>query len=128
MDGRWPTWNRCGERVEKGYRVDNIPVYAPLLAYGDIVTAAIEKGRLESTGIVGRSGHATVRIIAYEAEYVPGIEEELTTLGCAFEHGPIPTFLAVDIPPMKDYRKIIGFLESGFRHGRFDYEEALVWW
>ena len=117
-----------GERVEDGYRIDNIPFYAPLLAYGDVVTAGVENGRLEFTGMVRASGHGTVRIIAHEESTVPVIQQELVALGCACEPGPLRGFLAVDIPPMASYRKITDLLRAGLHAERFEYEEACAWW
>lgn len=113
--------------VPDGYRIDNIPFYAPSIAYRDIVAATRgANGQLEYQRLVRASGHSTVRVAIENLDDVEVVRRELRTLGCASELSELPRLIAVDVPPLVPYPRVRAFLDAGRKVERFDFEEACL--
>ena len=108
--------------------IDNIPFYICGISVGDLVKVRDVQGELHFEEVVHYSGHGTVRIIIYDTSEVQAVREELKQLGCLSELSHVPGLIAIDLPPEAALNKLCKFLESGEELGRFDYEEAAVWW
>ena len=113
---------------EDTFIIDNIPFYACGISIGDLVKARDVQGELRFEEVVRYSGHGTVRIIIYDTSEVQTIREELDQLGCSSELSHVSGLIAIDIPPEATFDELHKFLENGEKLGRFDYEEAAVWW
>jgi len=115
------------DQVSDGYQIDNIPFYAPSIAYRDIVSARpAANGQLEYQRLVRASGHSTIRLWVASADDVPALREEFLKLGCASELSNLPRLVALDIPPSIPYSRVRAVLEDGERKHRFEYEEGCL--
>lgn len=109
-----------------GFRLDNIPFYARGLAWGDIVSATPDPdGLLRYTGLVGASGHSTIRLLFADVRAVQGVRDELRAMGCDSELD-LPVLVAVDIPPDVPYPPIRDYLAKKERAGILEYEEGCL--
>lgn len=113
------------------YRIDNVPLFAYGIAYGDKVRVVFEDGRafpiIEE--VVTGGGHSTYRLLMPSkrgAENNPEFEMfwvPLEKLGCSFE-GYDATLIAVDVPPESDIFQVYKLLEAGEEKGVWSFEEG----
>jgi hypothetical protein len=114
------------EKVQEGYKLDNILFYAPEYSLGDIVSVENRNGELFVTGLIEESGHSTVRIIFYNKDNIQTTLEQLEKMGCNWEGSNIPTLISIDIPPNINYKFIKDFLDNGENSDLWSYEEACL--
>lgn len=108
--------------------IDNIPFYARGVSLGDLVKVRAVQGELHFEDVVQYSGHGTIRIIIYDTSEVQAVRDAVKHLGCPSELSHVPGLIAVDLPPEAALAELRKFLGRGGDSGRFDYEEAAVWW
>lgn len=108
------------------YMLDNTPFYARGVSSGDTVTAVAVNGRLEFTTMAAPGGHATVRVVAFDEHVVPELRASLKRIGCSSEVSNLPALLAVDVPPVVDYARVMELIESYAASGSIDYEESSI--
>ena len=110
------------------YRIDNIPFYARLIAYGDVVSAVKnEAGEIIFDEVIERSGHSTVRVFATDESELEALRLALKEMGCATEGSNIKRLFALDVPPSVPYETIKAVLETWELEGRVEYEEGCVY-
>lgn len=113
----------------EGFKLDNIPFYAPGIAVGDIVSASPDPdGTLRFVSLVTPGQHSTVRLwFAKDRESeVHRIRQELRDLGCPSELSDLPRLVAVDIPPTISYDIVRSILDSYESDGVLEYEESCL--
>ncbi|QHB70585.1 DUF4265 domain-containing protein [Stenotrophomonas sp. 364] len=110
----------------EGYCIDNVPFYARLVSYGDVVSASEINGDLVFNAVQIPGGHSTIRVISYLGELVSEMRNGLEGLGCSTELSHIATFFSVDVPPEVDYWSVADFLDVYAERGSLDYEEASI--
>ncbi|HYO54095.1 DUF4265 domain-containing protein [Archangium sp.] len=115
---------------EGRFQVQNIPFFAPGIAWGDIISATPEEPGRESVlryqQIVHRSGHSTLRVFIYDESEVPAVCTLLEQLGCDTERSHLPRLVAIDVPPEVSLEKVRKLLDPGRAQERWDYEEAYL--
>lgn len=116
-------WAKCqGE----GYRIDNIPFFAWLVSFGDVVSASGDDGELMFERVLIPGGHSTVRVVSYAEESVPHARAGVEGLGCSTELSHISTLFSIDVPPHSDYWAVVDLLNVYVSQGLLDYEESCV--
>lgn len=99
------------ERVEGGFRLDNLPWFAYGIADDDIIEAVPteNEGMFKFVRVVQPSGNRLVRIIFDDASDAESLLDGLTDMGCHYE-GANPKFIAVSIPPPLDLAAVTSYL------------------
>lgn len=108
--------------------VDNTPFFIRGIAWRDRIRVnELPGGALEYAELVAESGHSTVRVLVIEESELTGIGERVTELGCTAERvGAYPQLLAVDVPPLVDYRELKAWLDEREGGGVLGYEEGCI--
>ncbi len=113
--------------LESGnYEVDNIPFYAPNLAYQDIVSVEKDEDVLYFDDLVEPSGHSTLQIIFFDKDRSIDILKRLEELGCSWEGMDNEVYFAVDVPPDISYNNVQNLLNEKGESGTLDYKEACL--
>lgn len=109
------------------FRVDNIPFHTYEAAFGDIVSAVEQDGRLMFQNLIKPSGNSLLRVIALRPEVVPELCAGLSKLGCEVERtGNTGSLVAVNVPKEIDYSPVFEFLKRGMDEERWGVEEAVL--
>ncbi|MDO4225838.1 MAG: DUF4265 domain-containing protein [Bergeyella zoohelcum] len=115
------------EKLENGYyRVDNIPFYAPNLAYNDIIDTEEDNGILYFDGLVESSRHSTIQIVFFQETEIEKVLFELENLGCKWEGMNNQLYYSVDVSPEINYLTIKQILDKHYAKGILDYKEACL--
>ncbi len=113
------------DRLADGtFRIDNIPFHTYEAAYGDIVSATEQDGRLLFHELVQPSGNTLLRVIALRPETVPELCQALSELGCEWE--TTGSLVAVNVPKDIPYPPVFKFLKQGLDADRWGFEEAVL--
>jgi Domain of unknown function (DUF4265) len=92
------------EKLENGYyKIDNIPFYAPNLAYNDVIAVEDDEGVLYFDDLIESSGHSTIQIIFFKENEAKEILSKLEYIGCRWEGMKNQPYYSVDIPPNINY-------------------------
>lgn len=116
------------------FKIDNIPFFAKLISYGDVVEVKQTNAGLIFNTLVQPSGHSTVRVIVHrrgrsDQQLHAGVEEvklAMRAMGCNVEKSNILGLIAVDIPPEVNYQSVAEFLSQKEGEGLLGYEEACL--
>ena len=108
------------------YRLDNVPFFAVGVSLGDIVEAPVIDGRPTFSIVKQRGGHATLRVVVFDAGAVGEVRAMLAELGASTELSHLPRLISVDVPPTASLEVIRRALAAGEDDGRWSYEEADV--
>jgi hypothetical protein len=115
------------ELLENGYyRIDNIPFYAPNLAYRDVISVENDQGVLYFDDLIKASGHSTVQIIFFKEWRSAKVLEELEKLGCKWEGMKDAPYFSVDVPPSVIYNVVKSLLDKELENEMLDYKEACL--
>jgi hypothetical protein len=115
------------EKLENGYyRIDNIPFYAPNLAYNDMIAIEEDEGVFYFADLIERSGHSTIQIIFFKENEIEYTLSNLEKLGCAWEGMKNQAYFSVDIPPNINYLVIKEFLDEQAAKDMLDYKESCL--
>lgn len=114
------------EKLENGYRLDNILFYAKNYSLCDIVSVEEIEGELFVTGLVKENGHSTIRVLLKDAIEVPKVRDELKGIGCSSELSNMNNLISVDIPPEVSYSTIRDYLNKGEVEEKWEYQEACI--
>jgi len=113
------------ELLDNGfYKVDNIPFYAPNVAYGDIISVEKEDDKFYFEDLIEASGNSTVQIVFFDKSKEKEIMHNLDILGCSWEGIEGGGYCALDIPLEIDYKNIQFFLNQN--SDLLDYREACL--
>ena len=110
----------------KNYKIDNIPFYAPNLAFNDIVRVENDNGTLYFDDLVEPSGHSTIQIIFFKESEIKRVLYTLEQLGCHWEGMENQPYFAIDVPPNIEYKQIRFFLNSEFENKILDFKESCL--
>lgn len=114
---------------DKGlYKLDSIPIYAPLVASDDIVFAEFEDQEqiLTYRKTVEYSGNSTVQIVLMDdSKDINQIREIFKKLGCDSEKVN-DGYFSMEIPSTVDYKNIKDKLEELEIHGTNGYAESCL--
>lgn len=108
------------------YKIDNIPFFAPNLAYEDIISVENDNGVLYFDDIIKPSGHSTVQVIFFDEEKSNNVVQNLEKLGCRWESMKEQPYYAIDIGSNIDYNIVKDYLDSEYDKGVLDYKEACL--
>jgi hypothetical protein len=112
--------------LEKGYfKIQNIPLYAPKIAVGDIIWAGYNDsdGMLTYRKTVQSSGNSTIHVVLLDDEYdVDAIRQLFEEMSCRSEK--INNYFALDIPGEIDYIPVKRRLDELENEEIIDYEES----
>lgn len=108
------------------YRIENIPFFAPNIAYGDLVKVEEDEGKLFFDDIVEESGNSTLQIIIFNKEDIKGITKKIENFKCGWEDSHLKGYISVNIPKEVKYTPIKSFLDIESENGKMDYKEACL--
>lgn len=108
------------------YQVENIPLFAPNIAYGDLISATEEDGELHFDGLIEACGHSTIQMIIFGDGDALEIGAIFERSGCTWEGSHLKNYIAIDVPKEINYSSIKSLLEEGRENGRWDYKEACL--
>lgn len=114
------------EKIGENYKIENIPFFAPNIAYGDLVKVEDDNGELYFDELIEPSGHSTIQMIIYDHFNLQRIGDELIDLGCDWEGSHLQGYISVDVPESISYKPIKEYLENGFLQKKWDYKEACL--
>lgn len=115
------------EKLNNGYhRVENIPFFAPNLAYNDIVTVEEDNGLLYFNELIESSGHSTIQIIFFKENKVKIVLKKLESLGCSWEEMKNQPYFALDVNQDVDFFKVRKVLNIEFENGTLDFKESCL--
>jgi hypothetical protein len=110
------------------YRIDNAPLYAYGVSYGDIVSADPDGEFLRFTGVVGRGGSSNYRILLLSPCNRSDFERywaRLEPLGCFYESSRDPeNVFAINVPAEADISAVYAILEKGQTEGVWHFDEG----
>lgn len=110
----------------KNYKIDNIPFYAPNLAFNDIISVENDDGTLYFDDLVKPSGHSTIQIIFFKESEIKRVLNTLEKMGCKWEGMENQPYFAVDVPPNIEYKQIRGILNTEFDNKALDFKESCL--
>lgn len=111
-------------------KIDNVPVFVPNLAWGDLVQTEPREGEIWAVERLKWSGRCTIRVIptgegpfAGSRQAVLDAFEPLGVGGEGIEQFGI---VALDVPEDADLVPVVGLLRRGRDDGWWEYEEGCV--
>ncbi|MGO4339876.1 DUF4265 domain-containing protein [Labrys sp. KB_33_2] len=111
------------------FQIDNVPFFAVGVAVDDVVEARInDDGDLKYVKHHSRSGHATLRLLFVDEHLVGNVMQQIGSLGGFSEQSHISSLIAVDIPDAKDANELRNLIYDGEKAGKWEIEEACIWW
>lgn len=108
------------------YKIDNIPFFAPNLAYEDIISIENDNGVLYFDDLIQPSGHSTIQVIFFDKEKSNDVIQNLEKFGCKWESMKEQPYYAIDIAPNIDYKTVKDYLNSEYDKGVLDYKESCL--
>jgi hypothetical protein len=108
------------------YRLDNIPFYAPGLAFNDLIKVENDGGVLYFDELVRASGHSTIQIIFFDNFQVERVLKDVEALGCKWEGMKGEPYFTVDVPKDVNYLNFKAFLDKELATGILDFKEACL--
>ncbi|QKJ30362.1 DUF4265 domain-containing protein [Mucilaginibacter mali] len=108
------------------YKIDNIPFFAPNLAYNDIISVEEDDGVLYFNTLIKSSMHTTIQIIFFDRHKESEVLKKIEEMGCAWEGMQGGAYYAVDVPPNINYNSIKVFLDEQQQNLVLDYKEACL--
>jgi hypothetical protein len=127
-------WLWASRVSDSTFKIDNIPFFAKLISYGDVVEVKQTNTGLIFNTLVQPSGHSTVRVIVHRRGrsdeqlqvVVEDVRVAMRAMGCSVEKSHIPGLIAVDVPPEVNYQSVAAFLSKKESEGLLGYEEACL--
>lgn len=115
------------KKLESGYyMIDNIPFYAPNLAYNDVISVEDDNGVLYFDDLIEYSGHSTLQIIFFKEDKAQEILMKLEKLGCKWEGMKDQPYYAIDVSPNLNYTSIRQILDEESKKEVLDYRESCL--
>jgi hypothetical protein len=108
------------------YELNNIPFFAKEVSLGDVVEVDEMTSPPTFVRVIRRGGHATLRVIVFDAQSVQHARRALVDLGATTELSHLPRLFAIDVPPAASLAAIRAFLAEGAAAVRWDWEESDV--
>lgn len=114
------------------FQVGNIPLYVRGVSYGDIVEAQeVSKDVYQFTKVIRSSGHSTFRIFVdsnmpESQKILQEVITQLNNMGVKTEGAKDSSLTAIDIPKNVNVSMVGEYLNTKYKAGQLDYEEASV--
>ena len=121
-------WAEAIDEFKGLYRINNIPIYGPLLASDDIVFAEYDpgEGMLTYRETIEPSGNSIVLVVLMDdTTDVEVIRNEFKSLGCESE-GTGKRYFTMEIPFDLDYKPIRQVLKAYSLNGVLEYSEPCL--
>lgn len=115
------------EAVKTGeyYRLTQVPVFAPNIAYGDIVKVEFDDGEFHFDELIEESGYSVAHIVIWKPEHKDRLIAALSGFGCGVNAHAANNYLVVNIPPELLYQPIRTFLQLEKSSENIDYRDCL---
>ena len=115
------------EKVDKGYKIDNIPFYVKSVALDDVFSGKEINGVLYSGDFIEESGNSTIHLLFSSKEDVASTRDYLKeTFNCESELSNLPELISINVPLDIEYAKVRAYLDSGEKTGDWEYQEACL--
>lgn len=109
-----------------GYRIKNIPFFAPNIAYDDLISIEDDNGELFFDDIIIESGNSTIQLIIYNENDIEYITKKIECFGCGWEGSHLKGCISLNIPKKICYMPIKNFLNNQLENEKLDYKEACL--
>ncbi|MFH6995148.1 DUF4265 domain-containing protein [Flavobacterium sp. FlaQc-48] len=109
-----------------GYRIKNIPFFAPNLAYDDLISVEDDNGELFFDDILEESGNSTIQLIIYNEKDIEDITKKIESFECGWEGSHLKGHISVNVPREICYKAVKIFLNNEFVDKKLDYKEACL--
>lgn len=108
------------------YKIDNIPFFAPNLAYEDIISIEHEGDKLYFENLIEMSGNSTVQVVFFEKNknIENAILKQIESFQSSWEGMEGGGYYSLNIPESVNYKDIREFLED--KKEILDYKEACL--
>ncbi|MBE7173834.1 MAG: DUF4265 domain-containing protein [Williamsia sp.] len=121
-------WANVVDSTVGYYKIDNIPLYVPLLASDDIIQAEYdeEEGMLTYRQTIQPSGNSTIWVVMTDEEVdIDDVRKRLYDLGCNSE-APSDQYFSLEIKATINYLRIKDELNRLRTDGIIDYVEPCL--
>ena len=126
LEGNVSTEGVWAAKEGEYYRIKNAPFFAPNLSYNDLISVEEDEGELFFDSLIEPSGHTTIQIIFFKAEFVDQVTEDLIKFNCDWEGSHVKRYISVDIPKTVDYSEVRKYLNQKCEEGVLDFKEACL--
>lgn len=113
-------------KEENGYRIKNIPFFAPNIAYDDLISVENDDEELFFDDIIIESGNSTIQLIIYNENDIEGITKKIESFDCGWEGSHLKGYISVNVPKEVSYLPIKSFLNNELENKKLDYKEACL--
>lgn len=113
-------------KEENGYRIKNIPFFAPNIAYDDLIIVEDDDGELFYDDIIIESGNSTIQLIIYNENDIEGITKKIESFDCGWEESHLKGYISVNVPKEVSFLPIKSFLNNELENKKLDYKEACL--
>lgn len=107
------------------YKLIQVPLFAPNIAYGDIVKVEVDNGEFHFHELVEESGYSVVHIVILKIESKGPIITMLTNFSCGVNTHVADNYLVVSISPEISYQPVRTFLFDQTSSENIDFRECL---
>ncbi|HEY1196523.1 DUF4265 domain-containing protein [Flavobacterium sp.] len=113
-------------KEENGYRIKNIPFFAPNIAYDDLISVEDDDGELFFDDIIIESGNSTIQLIIYNENDIEGITKKIESFDCGWEGNHLKGYISVNVPKEVSFLPIKSLLNNELENKKLDYKEACL--
>ncbi|MFH7010881.1 DUF4265 domain-containing protein [Flavobacterium sp. FlaQc-52] len=113
-------------KEENGYRIKNIPFFAPNIAYDDLISVEDDDGELFFDDIIDESGNSTIQIIINNESDIDYITKKIESFDCGWEESHLKGYISVNVPKEISYLPVKSFLSNELENKKLDFKEACM--
>ncbi|SIQ98785.1 DUF4265 domain-containing protein [Chryseobacterium sp. RU33C] len=108
------------------YQIDNIPFFAPNIAYEDIISIEHEGDKMYFDNLVEMSGNSTVQLVFFEKNknLENDILNQIESFQCSWEGIEGGGYYSINIPENISYKDVRKFLDD--KNEILDYKESCL--
>lgn len=126
LEGVLATESVWALKEENGYRIKNIPFFAPNIAFDDIISIENDNGKLFFDDIIEESGNSTLQLIIYNENDIEEVTKKITSFHCGWEGSHLKGYISVNVPKEISYLPVKTFLDNELHNKKLDYKEACL--
>jgi hypothetical protein len=126
LEGKLAVESVWAAKEGNGYRIKNIPFFAPNIAYDDIISVEDDNGELFFDDIIKESGNSTIQVIIYNENDFEEVTKKIESFKCGWEGSYLKGYISVNIPKEINYLPVKAFLVSESENKKLDYKEACL--
>lgn len=108
------------------YRLEGIPLFAPCVSKGDIISVVEDGDELHFETVIDPSGHSTIQVVFFEDKYMETALRDLENMGCSWEASREKRLVGVNIPDDVPYSLVQHYFETGEEDSRWTYKESCL--